>query len=444
MAASASISGLGSGLDTASIIEQFMQIEAAPQTRLKSRLTTEKSVLTTLQSLNTKVAALATRASDLLKPGAFNVVTASSSEAKVAVSATTSAAPGSFSVRVDQTAVSHRLELATATGTGTAGTVPTSVRLDRLDGTAPVDLATDGTLGGLVKAINDPANATGLRATAVRVGTDQYRLVVESSATGAEGDFTLTDATDGSALLGGATVRQGRDAQVTVGDSIVATSASNTFADLVPGVTVTLAADAATGTTSQVQLARDPAATSTALKGLVDAVNSVLADIDTQTKSSSTGRGPLAGDPGVRSVREDLLSSVFPGDGTSMADLGIQTDRYGKLVFDEAAFKKAYGADPVAVQTRLTATSTGFVDRVRAAADAASDRVDGTLTTAITGRNATIDRLDDNVEAWDLRLELRRTALTRQFTALETALNQMSSQSSWLSGQLSSLTTSGS
>ena len=32
--------------------------------------------------------------------------------------------------------------------TGAAGTVPTSVRLDRLDGTTPVDLTTDGTLGG--------------------------------------------------------------------------------------------------------------------------------------------------------------------------------------------------------------------------------------------------------------------------------------------------------
>ena len=31
--------------------------------------------------------------------------------------------------------------------------------------------------------------------------------------------------------------------------------------------------------------------------------------------------------------------------------------------------------------------------------------------------------------------------LTRQFTALETALSQMNSQSSWLAGQISSLPT---
>jgi len=439
---SASISGLGSGLDTAAIVDQFMQLEAVPQARLKSRAASEKSVVSLLQALNTKIAALATRAADLVKPGGLAPLTATSSDPKVAVSAAAGASPAGCSVRVDQTAASHRLELATAVGLDTAGTVPTALRLDRLDGSAPLDIATDGTLAGLAAAINDPANATGLRATTVKVGTDQYRLVVEAAETGAAGAFTLT-AADGSDLLGGATVRAGRDAQVTIGDSIVATSATNTFADLVPGVTLTLAADAASGTTSQVALARDPAAASTALKGLVDAVNSALSDIDAQTRTGTGGRGPLAGDSTLLSLRDRLLSSVFGGDG-SLADLGVQTDRYGKLVLDQAAFTKAYAADPAGVQARLTAPATGFVARIGDVAKVASDRVDGTLTAAITGRNESIGRLDDGVQAWDLRLELRRAVLVRQFTALETALNQMNSQSSWLSGQISALTPPGS
>lgn len=444
MASSASISGLGSGLDTASIIEQFMQLEAVPQARLKNRQTSEKAVVTALQALNTKLAALATKAGDLGKVAAWNTVTASSSEAKVAVTATSSAGPGAFAVRVDQTAATHRLELASTVGMTAAGTVPTSVRLDRLDGSTPVDLTTDGTLAGLVNAINAPANATGLRATAVKVGTDQYRLVVESADSGAAQDFSLAG-TDGSTLLGGATVRAGRDAQVRIGDTIVATSTSNTFTDLVPGVSLTIAADTAVGTTSQVALTRDAAKAATTLKGLVDGVNAALGDIDTQTRPGATGvRGPLTGDGTVIAVRDRLVASVFPGDGTTLADLGIQTDRYGKLVFDEAAFTKAYADDPTAVQTRLTAAGTGFVTRLQSAAKGASSTVDGTLTTAITGRNDAIKRLSDDIDDWDLRLELRRTALTRQFTALETALNQMNSQSSWLSGQISSLPTSGS
>ncbi|KRF37467.1 flagellar filament capping protein FliD [Nocardioides sp. Soil805] len=446
MSPAASISGLGSGLDTATIIEQFMQLEAAQQTRLKSRANSEKSVVSILQSLNTKIAALATRAADLAKPATWAAVAATSTDAKVSVTTTGTAGPGSFSLRVDRTAASHRLEHATAVGLDAAGAVPATVRLDRLDGTAAVDLTTDGTLQGLVTAINDPANATGLRATAVKVGTDAYRLVVESAATGAASDYTLTDAVDGSALLGGATLRAGRDAQVTVGDSIVATSSTNTFTDLAAGVSVTIAAGTAPGATAEVTLARDPATLATSLKGLVDAVNAALADIDTQSRSGGVAgsSGPLSGDRGVREVRDRLLASVFPGDGTTLADLGVQTDRSGRLVLDEAAFRKAYEADPTAVQTRMTAGGTGFVARVAEAAKAATDRTTGILTTAITGRNESIKRLDDGIEAWDIRLELRRTTLTRQFTALETALSRMNSQSSWLSGQISSLTTSGS
>ena len=44
-----------------------------------------------------------------------------------------------------------------------------------------------------------------------------------------------------------------------------------------------------------------------------------------------------------------------------------------------------------------------------------------------------------SVADWDLRLELRQKTLTRQFTAMETALSSLSSQSSWLGSQLASL-----
>lgn len=439
MSGAASISGLASGLDTATIIDQLMSLEAIPQARLQNRVSSEQLVVNALQTLNSKLASLATRATDLAKPATWTAVTATSSNGQVTVNAGTGAAPGSFSLRVDQTALSHRVEHGSAVALDAAGTVPTTVRLDRLDGTAPLDLTTDGTLQGLVDAVNDPANATGLRATAVRVGDGQYRLMVESTATGAASDFTLTDAADGSDLLGGSTVRAGRDAQVTLGQSIVATSATNTFTDLVPGVSVSLAADA-TGT-SEITLARKPETLASSVQSLVDAVNTVLADIDSLTAYNPTTKaaGLLSGDAGVRTLRSQIVGTVFPADGTTLADLGIQTDRSGKLVFDKAAFTAAYTADPSSVQDRLAGTGS-FVAEVKRVAGGASDKVDGTVTTAITGRNDSIRRLNDSIDSWDQRLELRRNALTRQFTALETALSQMNSQSSWLAGQISGLT----
>lgn len=448
MSGSASIGGLASGLDTVSIVNQLMQLEAVPQSRMQTRVSTEQRAVNAMQTLNSRLASLATTAADLAKPTAWSKLTATSSLKDVTVTVGASAAAGAFSVQVDRTALSHRLEHASAVGYDAPGTVPTSVRIDRLDGTVAQDLTTDGTLRGLVTAINDPANKTGLRATAVRVGADasgqdQFRLVVESVATGASSDFTLRDAADGtSPILGGASTRVGRDAQVTVGGGIVATSATNTFKDLVPGVDITLGA-AATGL-ADIELKLDPAATIRSVKSAVDAINSVLTEIDSLTSynPATKAKGMLAGDSSVRELRGRLLDTVFPTDGTSLSTLGIQTDKNGRLVLDEAKLSEAYKADPDAVQRRLTADGTGFLDRVADVATAASDKATGTLTQAITGRTSTIERLNDGIEAWDLRLELRRTALTRQFTALETALSQMNSQSSWLAGQISSLASS--
>ncbi|KQV63228.1 hypothetical protein ASC64_16550 [Nocardioides sp. Root122] len=452
MSGSASISGLSSGLDTAGIISQLMQLEAVPQARMQTRVTTEQRAVNAMQTLNSRLASLATTVGDLTKPSAWSKLTTASSLAGVTVTAGSAATAGAFSVKVDQVATTHRLAYSKQVGYETPGAVPTSVEVRDSAGVLKQTLTTDGTLSGLVGAINDPAKETGLRATAVRVGTDgagvdQYQLVVESTATGDKSRFTLVDpAAPVTPLLNDATVRDGVDALVTVNGSIQARSATNTFQNLAPGVDVTIGAAVDTSKTADIELKLDPAGTIKSVKSAVDAINSVLTEIDSLTSynAATKSKGMLAGESSVRELRGQILASVFPTDGTSLADLGIQSDRTGRLVLDETKLSEAYKADPDAVQQRLTADGTGFLDRVADVATAASDKNTGTLTQAITGRTSTIDRLNDGIEAWDLRLELRRTALTRQFTSLETALNKMNSQSSWLAGQLSSLSTSGS
>ncbi len=435
-----SISGLSSGLDTASIIDQLMQLEAMPQTRLKTRVSTEQSLVTTLQTLNTKVALLGSKASALAKPAAWEPLVSSSSNTGISVATSSGLGPTHLTVTVTSVAQTHQLGFSDAHAltdqvTGTS----TSVLLDRFEG-PPTTLSTDGTLTGLVSAINDPANATGLRASAVRVADGQYRLLVESAVTGAAQDFALTEE-DGSPLMGGATVRAGSDAAIDIGAGISVTSTTNSFADIVPGLSISLTAGTTVGATSTVVVTRDTAGISASVRGLVDAVNTLLTDIDAQSSyNAATGaKGPLSGDSTVRALRGKVLDSVFPTDGSSLAGLGIQLDRNGKLTLDAAAFTAAYALDPSGVAAQFTTSQNGFAARLSTVTKAASDPSEGSLTAAITGRSSGISRMKDNIEDWDRRLELRRTALTRQFTALETALNQMTSQSSWLAGQISSL-----
>lgn len=443
--ATTSISGLSSGLDTATIIEQLMQLEAVPQSKLKSRVTSEQSVISSLQSLNTKTAVLASRAADLLKPATWSAYTATSSAAAVTVSTGTGVAPTRLDVTVVDVARTHQLGFADAAALSDVVVTPgTAVRLDRPDGAGVVTIDTgDGTLQGLVDALNDPANETGVRATAVRVGDGSYRLLVESRTTGAAQAFALTQ-DDGSPLLGGASVRAATDASIDLGTGIVATSSTNTFTDLAPGVSLTLSATATAGTAATVEVRVDPTTLADRVGALVAQLNGVLGDIDTMSAASAGSRtsGPLAGDSTVRALRQALLDTVFPADGTSMAALGVQTDRSGRLVFDAAAFKTAYAADPAAVTAGFAAAGTGFVARVEAVAARASRSSDGILTQAIQGRNESVRRLQSSIEQWDTRLEMRRTTLTRQFTALESALNQLNSQSNWLAGQINALSAS--
>lgn len=435
----ASVSGL-SGFDGASIVDQLMQLEAVGKTRVQTRVRTEESALKALQNLNTKLAALATKAADTGKAGAWSTLTATSTAPGLSATASAATAASSFSVTVERLALTHQLPFTTpAALTDTVTSGSTTVRLDRLDGTAPLDLATDGTLQGLVSALNDPANETGVRATAVRVADGSYRMLVESTTTGDASNFALTNL-DGSDLLGGATARAGQDAAVSLG-GITATSSTNTFADLIPGVSVTIAPPATSGTVAELTVARDATAVTASVKTLVDDLNTLLKEIDSLTASGGSGvaKGLLAGDNTVRSIRTALLDSVYPGDGTSLASLGIQTDRYGKLVLDEAALAKAYEADPEQLAAALGSVGNGFAARVQDVASKASDAFDGSISSAVAGRQAGIKRLNDSVDQWDTRLELRRATLSRQFTALETALSQMNSQSTWLAGQISGL-----
>ena len=79
--------------------------------------------------------------------------------------------------------------------------------------------------------------------------------------------------------------------------------------------------------------------------------------------------------------------------------------------------------------------------RVADAAKTASDPYSGTLTMKIQGEQSVVKSLNDQITDWDSRLADRRSTLEKTYANLEVQLSQLQSQSSWLTGQLSSLPT---
>ncbi|GAA1442129.1 flagellar filament capping protein FliD [Leifsonia poae] len=456
------VDGLISGLDTTSLINSLMQAEAIPQTLLKNKVTDSTTYITAMQALNTKVAALATAATAASKPAGVDLHTATSSSTSVTATAGPGATDGTLDFTVDKLAQSQ----VSVTGPLTQWPdQPPVLTFVAADGTVKQVTASSSSLADVAAAINKAG--VGVSATRVSAGLDPsgqplYRLQLSSTKTGAAGSFTAyrgtpADVTAGTAtdLLsepGAAQVRAAQDAQVTLwagtGAAQTVTSATNTFSDLLPGVSMTVSA--ASTTPVSLTVARNDSAISDVANSLVTSLNDIFSFVTSKTAvSTSTDSaggtvvtaGAFTGDSTVRDANQKLLSAAsLPIDGISPSTYGISITRDGTIEFDKDKFGAALAADPEKVKAAVQT----IAGRVADAANQISDKYDGTVTTKIAGETKTVKGLNDQITDWDTRLADRRATLEKTYANLEVQLQQLQSQSSWLTGQLAGLSSSSS
>ncbi len=457
---SLAIDGLVSGLKTTDLINSLMTIEQVPQTLLKSKLTDTNSFISSLQTINSLVQTLATKAGDAAKTTSLDVFSAKSSASGVTVATGTAASAGSVSFTVGSTAAAH-VGVTAAMSTWASEAEPLTIV--GADGKPTTVTPASGSLDDAVTAINKAG--AGVTATKVSAGTDAdgtktYRLQLTATKTGTAGAFSLYrgdaeavaggTATDVFAQPGAAVVTQGRDASVTLWAGTAAaqtvTSATNTFTDLLPGVDVTVSQPATDPVT--VTVAQDTTKAQAVASGLVDALNAITSYYATNTAVTSTTSpttgttttkaGVLTGDGTTRDVVQRLTSTMStPVNGKSPSSIGIVITKSGDFTFDAAAFQKALAEDPQGTQAMLSAVATN----VGAAATAASDKYTGSITTSITGQQSVAKDLTTQIDSWTDRLTMRRATLQAQYSALETSLSKLQSQSAWLSSQLAATST---
>jgi flagellar hook-associated protein 2 len=449
------LSGLSSGLDTSGIITKLMSVEAAPQAALKTRLASTTTYRTAMQSLNSSVAAIATSAKAAAKAGALASFTATSDVSSVAAKASSTASAGSVSFTVDRVAQAQ----VSVSGTMTAwaapadGTTTPSITIQVGGGTAKTVSAASTNLDDVVSAIN--GSGTGVTATKIAVGTTsgttQYRLQLRG-ASGEDNGFGLYqgDSTSAPALATTQT-QSAQNAQITLYKGVAGaeqqvTSASNTFDDLITGVDVTVSAVSTAAAT--VTVAADSTAATAAAQALTSGLTTLFSGIASASAISSTTSSSGAtsatsgsiftGDSLVRAVNDALLSAASDAVGTmSPSSIGINLTKDGTISFDSSKFAAAMASDPVGT----TAMFQTIAGRVATAAAGASDAYTGTLTQKVTSQQTTESGLTKQISDWDTRLATIQAQYTAQFNALETALNSLSSQSSYLTSQISGLTT---
>lgn len=433
-----SVDGLVSGLDTTSLISQLITAESAPQTALKTKVSEAQAAVTAYQGINTRYAALKTAAENLANPDTWTTPVATSSSGTVKATASSTASIGRLDFDVVSTAKAHSL----ATGT--------FADISELSATWPVTLtgtkggaaftitANTNSVSGVIDAINTATGlngaSLGLTATVVQVAPGTYRLQVTAKDTGAAGQFNL----DGFGAT--TTVRTGTDAKIDLGGGLVVSSATNTFTDVLPGTTFTVSKEE---TNVSVSAAVTPESMADKVQAMINAANSALSEVARQSSYDANTKkgGPLLGESTVRQLSAQTLGAVnaiasFGSPGSA----GIALDRNGQLTFDRGRFLELMAEDP----TRAQGLAAGVASSLATVAKGATDSGSGSVTLAIQGRNSTVKDLTSRIEDWDDRLALRKAALQRQFSAMETSLSSLKNQSSWLAGQLSSLSSSSS
>lgn len=237
-----SISGLSSGIDTAALVSSLMQAERIPQQKVKVQQQASLRAVASWNDLRTKMQAIQTAGEALQTPAKALGSTATSSDDKaVRATATAGAAPGVYSVRVEQLAtVQQRVKadvgpLSMTVGAGRTELSATSSGLRRADGTSLVSFA--GAAEGVRKVEVTRASAPAAVYGALVVPTSPTELTVDVDGSGPltvslSGNYAgdqaafLKDLNDGFARAGAAaraTVVGGRLQIATAGEGALRT-----------------------------------------------------------------------------------------------------------------------------------------------------------------------------------------------------------------------------
>lgn len=447
------ISGLGSGIDTAGMVNQLMFYERKAGDHLVTGRSSTQARVSAFTSLNSKMKALADAATkfnptSVLDTSVWKEATArSSNEALATVSAGSNAKPGNLTFTVQQLAQAHTLigseiyKGDAVVNDGKSFTLNVKVN----DKTTTVEVAAGARLADVVAAINDQAG-TGVQATMVQVANGEYKLQINSVNTGSANKVSITESggSTNSVLGGFNEVYAAQDTILKVGSGVGSyeiTSSTREVKDVLPGVSINpLKVDKEAPVT--VSVGTDVEAMGDAVDAMVKAANEALSNIKINSgynKERPELSGPFVGDSTTRALSYKIRDAVVGSSTLVPSVAGISVDRDGTVTFDREEFEAAYAKDADKVQ----ATVNGVAERLAKVGTDASDSKTGTLTTRIESENSMIKDYGEQITRFNRRMELREQTLMAQFNAMESMLGKLQSQGNWLAGQLATLPTGG-
>ncbi len=307
------------------------------------------------------------------------------------------------------------------------------------------------TLAGLRDLINQSSTNPGISASIVKVSATNSQLVLTSTVTGAANTIGVA-VTPTGALPPTSSLNRLASANLTpvqvAKDSIIqldgqsVTRTTNSLTDVISGVTIALVKEDPLATPATLTVAVDKNSATSKVNDFIKAYNTLsgtlknLSNYDAKTGQASR----LFGDATLRGVQNQLrhvLSGSVAGGAvgaSTLADIGIKTDKTGALVLDSVKLDKAITANSDAVP-QLFASTNGLspsFDKILTSYLA----TDGPLTARVDGINKNIGGITDERSKLSLRLTAIEARYRKQFTAMDNLLGKLKSTGNYLTQQL--------
>lgn len=467
-----SFNGLGSGLAVSDIVDALVSAESTPFTsRLNNKeatLTTDISAAGALKSALTK---LQTSMEALGEVDNYQKRSISGSDDFVSLSSDKAAQPGSYNVKVDALAQAHKLSSSVfAADEAIGGGV---ITISAGENSFSTVLSPTNTLEDLRDQINEgpyTGSDTNDAVTATIVTTDAgQHLVLTSKETGEENAISITvqdadgnntdttglsrlaydvsDADVANHITNATEVNAAQNAQITIDNTLTVTSNTNEFISVIDGVDITAKkVHGADDDDSSLKVTENNNNIKAGLNSFIESYNELLELSNNLGQSGEDGGGVMAGDSMLRGVmsklRQQLTSEVSLSDGSSLSlsQLGVESDRYGKLSLDTERLNEQVEANVDLVQEFFLGEDDegGFAESFDELMSFYTDS-DGIVQNRIDSKQTQLDGLDNERVDFARKMESLESRLYAQYNSMDLLVAELNSTSNYVMAQLDNM-----
>lgn len=355
-----------SSIDTSSLVDQLATAAIADkQKALTDKETANTAKISDLGKAVSSITTFSSSLSSLISGGTLFTQPTSSNSSIVNVSALAGSRLSGLAstIKVNQLATAQTMTAAPLTNSAsTVGLGTLELTVGSQTKTITISSA-NNSLAGLAQAIKD----SGLGVTASIVTDSTGARLVVKGATGEDNAFSLKMTSGNAGELDrfvydpttydadnvtGLTLQQEAQNAELVVDGVAVSKATNSFSDVIEGVKIDLVS-ASPGTTVSIGSSQPVDAIKQAVSDFVAAYNEMKSTLTSMTGTT----GSLRSDSGIRTLMQRLgalpstqLTYASDGSPTTLAEIGVSTNRDGTLTLDSAKLSSVMASNPSAVE----------------------------------------------------------------------------------------------